>query len=165
MAEIAPGVATSGLSARSLGSFVKSVAKVVVAPAAKAVASVAKKVVGPIAAVIPASVKSAVMSVAKTVAKVAVAAVSVVESALTGSFSKTMTIPIALTVPASMLSPSPWGQQFKFYSFGLSSSDPTYPAAGATLASLKSSLTGVSNPSPGVELFCVNCGVTGTLSG
>jgi hypothetical protein len=114
---------------------------------------------------IPASVKSAVVSVVKAVATVAVAEVSVITSALTGSFSQTMTIPIALTIPASMLSASPWGQQFKFYSFALSSSDPTYAAAGATLASLGSSLTGVSSPSPGVELFCVNCGVTGSMSG
>jgi hypothetical protein len=138
MIELAPGVATSSLATRSVGSFLKSAAKAVIAPAAKAIAATVAKVIAPIAAVIPASVKSAVVSVVKAVATVAVAEVSVIASALTGSFSQTMTIPIALTIPASMLSASPWGQQFKFYSFALSSSDPTYAAAGATLASLGS---------------------------
>lgn len=116
----------------------------------------------------PAVVKTAVATVAKAATSVVTAVASTVASALTGSFSQSMTLPINLAIPASMLSASPWGQQFKFYSFGLSKSDPTYAKAGATLSQLQSegALIGTgSTPSPGVELFCVNCGVTGQLQG
>jgi hypothetical protein len=166
MAVLAPGASAFTVQKRGLfKSLAKAIVKAVVAPVAKAVVNTVAKVVAPIAAVLPPVVKQAIISVAKTAVNIAVATVSSALSFLTGSFSQTLSIPINLTVPSALLYPSPWGQQFKFYEFTLAKTDPKYAATNAALLTVGADLLGAPNPYPGIQLFCVDCGVTGDISG
>ena len=136
----------------------KSIVKSVVSTAKAVVA-----VVAPYVAPVIATVAKAAVAAVKVVATVVVAAVAAVESFLTGTFSKSLNIPINITPPASMLLDSPWGPQFKFYDYQLGSTDPKYTASDAALEIVQADLIGAPNPNPGIEMFCVNCGVTGNI--
>jgi hypothetical protein len=116
-----------------------------------------------VAPYIPPVVVKAVQQVATVVTKAVAAVVTAVESFLTGTFSKSLNIPINISPPSASLLDSPWGPQFKFYSYELGSSDPKYAASDAALEIVQADLIGAPNPNPGIEMFCVNCGVTGNI--
>jgi hypothetical protein len=157
--QLAPGVSTSLKKRFSLSKLVSVIAPVVKAVAAKVVQTVAPIV----KAVVPTVVQNAVATVATVAAKVVTTVVTAAESFLTGTFSQSLNIPINIAPPAAMLISSPWGNQFKFYDYELGSNDPSYSASDAALEVIKGDLIGAPNPNPGIELFCVNCGVTGNI--
>jgi hypothetical protein len=83
----------------------------------------------------------------------------------TGAYSGGFTIPLAIAPPTASLVSSPWGNQYKFYDYKMSSADSRYISESSALSALSSSLIGVTNPPPGIDLYCVNCAITGSLSG
>ncbi|KAH0279443.1 hypothetical protein KCU91_g1744, partial [Aureobasidium melanogenum] len=125
-------------------SVVKSAAKAVVAPVAKA----AEKV-------LPASVTKAVTSLASTVKSVASSALSLIPAV---TLSKSLDVPLNLG-PAQN-DPSPWGNQYK-YSPDSQKDAAMIAATQKSLNGMSSSLNGVSNPQPGIQMYCVDCGIKG----
>ncbi|KEQ62137.1 uncharacterized protein M437DRAFT_75808 [Aureobasidium melanogenum CBS 110374] len=128
-------------------SKVTSVAKAIAAPVAKA----AEKV-------LPASVTKAVTSLASTVKSVASSALSLIPAV---TLSKSLDVPLNLG-PAQN-DPSPWGNQYKFFEYSPDSQKDAAMIAATqkSLNGMSSSLNGVSNPKPGIQMYCVDCGIKG----
>lgn len=114
---------------------------------------------------VPTFIQKAVIAVAKVTAKIVTTALKTVASFLTGNFSKTLNIPIKIGPPSAMLLPSPWGPQFKFYEYVMGAKDAKFSATDALLQKASTTLIGEANPVPGIELFCVDCGVVGNFQG
>ncbi|GAB1319992.1 hypothetical protein MFIFM68171_10202 [Madurella fahalii] len=112
---------------------VKVVATVVVA-VAKTVVEVVKK-----AAQI---VVNTAIAVAKVSVALAVNAVKLIAFAVTGKYENSLTLPLALGPPSTVEVESPWGKAIKI---------------------LVDEFIGSPNPEPGIELYCVNCGVRGSV--
>lgn len=127
------------------------------------VAPVIKKVVAYVAPYIPPVIQKAVVYAATAVAKVVVAVVETVAAFLTGDFSQSLTLPIKIAPSAGMLISSPWGNQLKFYEYKLGDKDAKYTANKAALAKIGDTLLGEKSPVPGIDLFCVDCGINGAL--
>jgi hypothetical protein len=138
---------------------VTTVVKAVVAVVAPIVQAVVKAVV---------AVAEVVVSVAVAVAKVTVAlavnAIKLVEFAVTGEYSNSLTLPVNIGPPATVLSDSPWGQAFKMYTFKVGEEDEAFSATKTILDNMAEDLLGETDPEPGVELYCVNCGVRGAVT-
>lgn len=147
LAAIAP--TSSSLKKRGFfskaASFVSSAAKAVVKP----VAAVAQKV-------LPAVVTNAVSNIANTVKSVAAAVVDAIPAV---TLSKSLDVPLNLG-PAQN-DPSPWGNQFKFFEYSPDSQKDAAMIAATqkSLSSMAGDLNGVSNPKPGIQMYCVDCGI------
>ncbi|KAF3006711.1 hypothetical protein E8E13_009234 [Curvularia kusanoi] len=148
--------------------IVKSVAKAVVQVAKQAVVTVVKQVA------------QAVVSVAKTAAKVTVAVVKatvkvgiavavnyakLVKFAVTGNYDNSLTLPIDLT-GTSLSKTTPWEGTtgFKFYDYRPEREGKKWKASKINLERVATEfklLPGEKDPEPGVELWCVDCGVKG----
>ena len=157
---------TSNLQRRGwFSSLVKAVVKVVTVVVKVVVAVVAPIVKAVVAAVVAVAV--AVVNVAVAVAKVTVAlavnAVKLIAFAVTGQYSNSLTLPVSIGPPSSVLSDSPWGQAFKMYTFKVGEDDEEFSASKTVLDNMVGDLLGEAEPEPGVELYCVNCGVRGSV--
>ena len=109
-----------------------------------------------------------VVSVAVAVAKVTVAlavnAIKLVAFAITGQYENSLTLPISIGAPANVLVDSPWGRAFKVYTFKMGKDNEKFSASQAVLDNLVEEFIGVPNPEPGIEIFCVNCGIRGAVT-
>ncbi|KAF4535212.1 Kelch domain-containing protein [Lasiodiplodia theobromae] len=145
----------------------------------KAVVKVATVVVKAVAVVVQAVANVVVAVVAKAVevVKVVVQAVVAVSIAVvtqvaklavfiaTGNYSNTLTLPVNLGPPASVLAESPWGSDgFKFYEYTPEEGGSKWEASAAALEKIQTELVGEADPEPGIELWCVDCGVRGKIS-
>lgn len=83
----------------------------------------------------------------------------------TGVYSGGFSIPLAIAPPTASLTASPWGNQYKFYDFQMASSASQYVAESNALSALSSTFTGVSNPAPGIDMYCVDCAIKGSFTG
>ena len=128
-------------------SKVTSVAKAIAAPVAKAAA-----------AVVPASIQKAASSLGSTL-KSAVSAVASLVPAVT--LSKSLDVPLNLG-PAQN-DPSPWGPQYKFFEYSPDSKKDASMIAATqkSLSGMSTSLNGISDPKPGIQMYCVDCGIKG----
>jgi hypothetical protein len=140
--------------AKAVVTVVKVVAQVVVA-VAQTVVAVVKKAVD--------FVVNTAVAVAKVTVALAVNAVKLVAFAVTGQYSNSLTLPLALGPPATVEVDSPWGKAFKMYTFKMGEEDEKFSATKATLDNLVEEFVGAPNPEPGVEIYCVNCGVRGSV--
>lgn len=148
---------------------VKSIAKAVVDTGKKAIAAVkevAKDVGNKIVNVGKQAVKFAA-STAKGIAKLGISlatnAVKLGTFIVTGKYSNTLNLPINLGPPAHMQEDSPWGPAFKIYAWTRAKEDPKFEKEKTTLDLIQEQLKGEEDPQPGVELWCVNCGVKGHI--
>jgi hypothetical protein len=161
MALVGPPEEESGLQKRWFKSFFRAVVTVV-----KAVVNVVATVVQKVVEVVKKAVEI-VVSVAVAVAKVTVAlavnAVKLVAFAVTGKYENSLTLPIGMGPPANVLVDSPWGKAFKVYTFKMGEDDEKFSASQAVLDNLVEEFIGSPNPEPGIEIFCVNCGIRGSV--
>ncbi|KAJ9635082.1 hypothetical protein H2199_008568 [Coniosporium tulheliwenetii] len=152
-----------------LVSAVKSVAKAVVDTGKKAVAAVkevAKDVGNKIVDVGKQAVNfaaSAATGIAKLGLSLATNAFKIGAFIVTGKYSNTMNLPINLGPPAHMQEDSPWGPAFKFYTWTRAKEDPKFQKEQTALGLIQEQLKGEEDPEPGIELWCVNCGVKGHI--
>ncbi|KAL2128665.1 hypothetical protein VTI74DRAFT_8854 [Chaetomium olivicolor] len=149
----------------SLKSIFHAVAKVVTT-----VVHVVAAVVTPVVrAVVHAVVEVAKVAVAVAVAvtKVTVAAainsVKLMAFAVTGQYSNSLTLPVNIGPPSAVQVDSPWGKALKMYTFKMGKEDEKFSATKAVLDNMVSDLIGEAEPEPGVEIYCVNCGVRGSI--
>ncbi|KAI4852756.1 hypothetical protein E4T44_01278 [Aureobasidium sp. EXF-8845] len=128
-------------------SKVTSVAKAIAAPVAKAAA-----------AVVPASIAKAASSLGSTLKSAAQAVASLVPAI---TLSKSLDVPLNLG-PAQN-DPSPWGPQYKFFEYSPDSKKDASMIAATqkSLSGMSSSLNGISDPKPGIQMYCVDCGIKG----
>lgn len=83
----------------------------------------------------------------------------------TGNFKETWNFPVNLAPPEVYLTESPWGDGFKFYTFTAEGGEK-FSLEATIKDELKDSvktIEGDDSKEPGVELWCVNCGVTGNF--
>ena len=157
---------TSELQRRGFfSSLFKAVAKVVtvvVKVVAAVVVPIVKAVVNAVVALAEAVVNVAI-AVAKATVALAVNAIKLIEFAVTGEYSNSLTLPVNIGPPSNVLSDSPWGQAFKMYTFKVGEDDEKFDATKTILDNMASDLLGEADPEPGVELYCVNCGVRGSV--
>ncbi|THX92470.1 hypothetical protein D6D02_10445 [Aureobasidium pullulans] len=136
-----------GKLASKVVSKVTAVAKAVAAPVAQAAAKI-----------VPASIAKAATALVSTVKSVASSALALVPAV---TLSKSLDLPINLG-PAQN-DPSPWGNQYLFYSYAPDSKKDAAMIAATqkSLSGMSSSLNGISNPKPGIQMYCVDCGIKG----
>ncbi|KAJ5536218.1 hypothetical protein N7513_009404 [Penicillium frequentans] len=138
---------------KAVATVVKTVAKTV----ATKVATVAKTVVSTAVS----AVKTVVSTVASTVTTIAKTVVALVTLIVTGNYSQTFDISLSITPSSSLLTTSPWGNGFKFYTLTLDEEDSHFSLDDTVLEKIESELIGEADPEPGIELWCVDCGVSG----
>lgn len=142
-----------------------------VAKAVTVIAKVVVAVVQKVAEVVVAVVKKAVevvVTVVKAVVAVSIAvATQVAKLAVfiaTGNYSNSLTLPVNMGPPASVLEESPWGDQgFKFYTYSPEKGGEKWEASAAALDKIQGELIGEADPEPGIELWCVECGIRGKV--
>ncbi|EKG18629.1 Apple [Macrophomina phaseolina MS6] len=162
-------VTETGLQARtlqkrwSLWGAIKSVAKAVVnvvVTVARVVAAVVVQVVKKAAEVVVTVVKAVVATSIAVVTQVAKLAVFIA----TGNYSNSLTLPVNMGPPASVQEDSPWGSKgFKFYTYTPDKGGEKWRASEAALEKIQGELLGEADPEPGIELWCVDCGVRGKV--
>ncbi|GFP60250.1 hypothetical protein TASIC1_0017001200 [Trichoderma asperellum] len=81
---------------------------------------------------------------------------------VTGDYSNSFDFPLHLGPPPLSLDESPWGDGFKFYDWTPDKGE-WYDAQADAIDKMKSVVLGDADPEPGIELWCVNCGVQGDL--
>jgi hypothetical protein len=128
-------------------SKVASVAKAVAAPVAKAAA-----------AIVPASIAKAASSLGSTIKAAATAVASLIPAV---TLSKSLDVPLNLG-PAQN-DASPWGPQYKFFEYSPDSKKDASMIAATqkSLSGMSTSLNGISDPKPGIQMYCVDCGIKG----
>lgn len=119
------------------------------------------------------AVVKAVIPIVIDVAKVAMAAVKAAAQALLPKFnpSVSFTIPISLGPREWQLTDSPWGDAYQIYQYQEGEGDLNYGIDAEGLEKLTGTddlltinIDGVEQePVPGVTLYCVECGITGSL--
>lgn len=143
-------------------SLIKAVVSVV-----KVVVQVVTTVVKAVAAVVVKAVEFVVntaVAVAKVTVALAVNAVKLIAFAVTGQYENSLTLPISLVAPSAVQVDSPWGKAFRIYSYEMGADDgEVYSTTKSVLDNLVGEFVGSPNPVPGVEMFCVNCGVKGSV--
>ncbi|KAI1858259.1 hypothetical protein JX265_010927 [Neoarthrinium moseri] len=159
-----------GISKRGLFSFVSaavtrvaSAVKTVATTVAKAVVTVAAKVVAPAAQF----VARAAVSIAKTTVAAAKAVYNVVKFVVTGNYNQSFNLHLDMAPPSSLLTQSPYNNNelgFRFYKFGVSKQDPGYSLWENALELLGNQLGANAKPEPGVELWCIDCGIKGDIT-
>lgn len=158
------GLSTHVLHKRwSLWGAIKSVAKAVV----KAVVTVVKVVAAVVVQVVQKAVE-VVVTVVKAVVAVSIAvATQVAKLAVfiaTGNYSNSLTLPVNLGPPASVQQKSPWDSDgFKFYTYSPEEGGEKWKASKTALEKISDELLGEADPEPGIELWCVDCGVRGKV--
>ncbi|KAL1614919.1 hypothetical protein SLS54_009368 [Diplodia seriata] len=147
-------------------SLIKAVAKVVVA-VVKVVAVVVQAVAQVVVAVVQKAVEVVKVVVQAVVAVSIAVATQVAKLAVfiaTGNYSNSLTLPVNLGPPASVLEESPWGTTgFKFYTYTPEEGGEKWEASAAALEKIQTELIGEADPEPGIELWCVDCGVRGKI--
>lgn len=143
---------------------------------AKTVAVVAK-----VAVVVVQKTAAAIVSVVKTAATVAVVAAKTVVAigianvtnlvklaafVVTGNYDNSLTIPIDLGTGNGVTKDTPWEgtQGVKFYDYKPEREGKKWKASKINLSKLLPEfkiLPGEANPEPGIELWCIDCGVKG----
>ena len=80
-------------------------------------------------------------------------------------YDQSLTLPMTMGPPSSSLIDSPWGwgQALKISSWSPASPSDVWDTDSAYLTKIADSLVGVTNPTPGVDIFCVSCGFDGKL--
>ncbi len=135
-------------------SLIKAVVKVVTVVFKVVVAVVAPVVKAVVSAVV--AIAQVVVNVAVAVAKVSVAlainAIKLVEFAVTGQYSNSLTLPINIGPPSAVMVDSPWGQAFKMYTFKVGEDDEKFDATKTILDNMAGDLLGEADPEPGFEL-------------
>ncbi|OJD35908.1 apple protein [Diplodia corticola] len=147
-------------------SLIKAVVKVAVA-VVKVVAVVVQAVANVVVAVVTKAVE-VVKVVVQAVVAVSIAVVTQVAKLAvfiaTGNYSNSLTLPVSLGPPASVLTESPWGTDgFKFYEYTPEEGGSKWEASAAALEKIQTELVGEADPEPGIELWCVDCGVRGKI--
>jgi hypothetical protein len=175
MQQIAPG-AHAALSERSFLSALKSAAKVVTT-VAKAVTKAVVTVVAPIVKAAEKVLVTIVVDAAKLAveaAKVAASyAVGVIETYIdvikfmvTGQYDKPFNIPLNLGPPPFLIVNSPWDGKkgFKFYHFDVDPKDSGYSLWDNAIDLMTTELDLNDKPAPGVDFWCIDCGVKGKIT-
>lgn len=97
--------------------------------------------------------------------------IDLVVALVTGTYTDKFDLPLDIGPPNILLESSPWGPMgFKFYSYTVDPEDSHYSAYVNTLEVISQDLLGNNNNAPGIEFWCLNCGIegdikaTGTLS-
>lgn len=123
-------------------------------------------VVNAIAVVVQKAV-AVVVSVAKKVVAISIAiavnAVKLVAFIVTGNYSNKLTLPFSLGPSSLMKTESPWGPAVKFYTFRRGPNDEKWSAESTALDHLTGLIGIEEEPTPGVEIWCVNCGIHGRV--
>jgi hypothetical protein len=108
-----------------------------------------------------------VINTAKSVVKAATAiatnAIKLVTFAVTGKYENSLTLPVNLGPPEKYEVESPWGKAFKMYTFKMGEDNEKFSATQTLLDNMVEELIGEAEPEPGVEIYCVNCGVRGSV--
>jgi hypothetical protein len=81
---------------------------------------------------------------------------------VTGDYSNSFDFPLHMGPPPLSLDESPWGDGFKFYDWTPDKGE-WYDAQDDAIDKIKGVILGDADPEPGIELWCVNCGVQGDL--
>lgn len=148
---------------------IKKVAQVAVKVVAKAVVQVVQQAAKVVVQVAQTAAKVAV-AVVKTTVQVGIAlavnAAKLVVFVVTGEYSNSLTLPIDLGSGTSLTKTTPWEGTtgFKFYDYKPDREGAKWKASVVNLARVASEfklLPGEADPEPGVELWCVDCGVKG----
>ncbi|KKK16874.1 hypothetical protein AOCH_005736, partial [Aspergillus ochraceoroseus] len=178
LAALAPGAASSSqLTRRSWWSRFKHAIKSVASAVVHAVKTVAAAVVTVVKTVVKEAV-AVVETVAKYAITVAETEIKLVTFLVTGQYHQSFNFPLNIGPPSALVSDSPWGDQgIKFWSFKLDDGDDDddgendeekekkkekFNAADQALDDIKDEIVGdFADPEPGIDLWCVNCGVTG----
>lgn len=82
---------------------------------------------------------------------------------VTGSYSNKLNIPINVFMPENMMTESPWGPAVNFYTFKRGEEDDKWSSETVAISKLNDLVGIEEDPEPGVELWCVNCGVIGKI--
>ncbi len=143
---------------KAVAKVVKTVAKVAVA----VVAPIVKPLVKAVVAVAKVAVK-AVVAVAKVTVALAINSIKMIGFVVTGKYSNSLTLPVTIGPPPAVLVDSPWGKALKMYTFKVGEKDEKFSATKTILDNMVNDLLGEPEPEPGVELYCVNCGVRGSV--
>lgn len=115
-----------------------------------------------------------VVKTAEEIADEAVELVKEAAQALLPTFNPSIsfTMPVDIEAPSWMLEDSPWGQAYKIYEYTADGGDFNYGINADSLSNLLDldelvptiSIDGVEEiPEPGVQLYCVDCSITGSL--
>ncbi|KAJ5934395.1 hypothetical protein N7466_003942 [Penicillium verhagenii] len=165
--DLAPGSSTTTISRVMRRSFwsklkaavtkVATVVKSVATTVATKVATVAKTVVSTAVS----AVKTVVSTVASTVTTIAKTVVALATLIVTGNYSQTFDISLDIAPSSSLLLTSPWGEGFKFYTLTMDKDDSHFSLDDTVLEKVEEELIGEADPEPGIELWCVDCGVSG----
>ncbi|KAH8125019.1 hypothetical protein LI328DRAFT_156029 [Trichoderma asperelloides] len=156
--------------------FFCSVSKIfhsVVSTVSKAVTAVVK-VVAPVLQHVESAAEELAQEAEHTVGEIGGDALALVEAIAkndeaialflaTGSYVNSFNIPFNMGPPPVMLDDSPWGQGFKFYDWTPDKGGDFWEAQEAAIDKIKEVILGDADPEPGIELWCVNCGVNGNF--
>ncbi|KAI5258101.1 hypothetical protein E4T42_00655 [Aureobasidium subglaciale] len=161
LAAIAP---TSQTTLSKRGKSKSSLLGSLVSGAKKVASSAVKTLAAPVA-------KAAEKLLPPAIVKAGKDTLSTLKSATSAalSFIPPITLSKSLTVPFNLgpaqNDPSPWGMQYKFFEYSPDAKKDASMIAATqkSLNSMSKSLNGVSNPRPGIQMFCVDCGIKGTF--
>jgi len=92
-------------------------------------------------------------------------AVKIVTFIATGKYDQSLSLGLNMVPPNTMLEDSPWGDALKFYSWSPDAGGEAWEASAYALDQIQGSLMGLeAEPEPGVEFYCINCGISGKMT-
>lgn len=144
----------------------------VVKTVVKAVVAIVTTVVKAVVAVVKEVVKRAEEVFLPIIKKVVDIGISIVKQAVkivvfiaTGKYDQSLSLGLNMVPPSTMLEDSPWGDALKFYSWSPDAGGEAWEASAYALDQIQGTLMGLeAEPEPGVEFYCVNCGVSGKMT-
>lgn len=92
-------------------------------------------------------------------------AVKIVTFIATGKYDQSLSLGLNMVPPNTMLEDSPWGDTVKSYSWSPDAGGEAWEASAYALDQIQGSLMGLeAEPEPGVEFYCINCGISGKMT-
>lgn len=176
LAQIAPGPSSGsgsgsgGMKKRGTDSDGVKKAKAAAGPSIK---SGAESDATAVSGAIKGGVKGTATSFGTEAKKIAKAIISFVQSSynlvkfvVAGDYKQSLDVNLAMSAPSSIMTASKWNnnqQAVRFYHFSVDSTDPGYSIWQNALEMSARDFSGLMTPYPGIDMWCVGCGVQGDI--
>ncbi|KAH8896904.1 hypothetical protein GQ53DRAFT_890380 [Thozetella sp. PMI_491] len=109
-------------------------------------------------------ISETVESIVSAVVSIVVAAYKLVEFIITGEYDDSWTFGLRLMPSSSSMMDSPWGEAYRLVDYNPGEKDSGFSESKAALEGMRDDLIGEPDPEPGIEVFCVDCGISGSVT-
>jgi hypothetical protein len=106
----------------------------------------------------------AVETIIEITIDIIVAAYKLVEFIITGEYDDSWTLGLRLMPSTDSMTDTPWGEGVQLVDYKPGESDKGFSHSKEVLESIRNDLIGEPDPEPGIQVYCIDCGIDGSVT-